>query len=98
MRKKAIVLGGSKGIGKGIADSLESLDLEVVRSSRKEIDTSNIESVENFISLHKSTDILVLNTGGPPKLEFSKITVKEFENYHNQYFRICVNVTKIKSK
>ena len=86
MRKKAIVLGGSKGIGKGIADSLESLDLEVVRSSRKEIDTSNIESVENFISLHKSTDILVLNTGGPPKLEFSKITVKEFENYHNQLF------------
>ena len=50
--KKAIVLASSKGIGKGIADSLEQLDLEVVRTSTKTLDTSDIQSVDNFIKIY----------------------------------------------
>jgi 3-oxoacyl-[acyl-carrier protein] reductase len=83
---KAIVLGGSKGIGKAIADSLSSIGCDVVTTSRKEIDTSNLSSVKKFIKKHKQTDILVLNTGGPPPKQFCEVTEKEWQKYHNQLF------------
>ena len=87
--KKAIVLAGSRGIGKGIADSLETLkiaDFEVIRTSTRELDTSKINQVEHLISKHKSVDILVLNTGGPPAQDFNDITKDDCDRYHNQLF------------
>tara|TARA_R110000851_G_scaffold125513_1_gene256457 strand:+ start:8211 stop:8858 length:648 start_codon:yes stop_codon:yes gene_type:complete len=84
--KKAIVLAGSRGIGKGIADCLEELDIDVHRTSTKELDTSNMSSVDNFISEHIDTDILVLNTGGPPSINFEDITKEDCDKYHNQLF------------
>ena len=84
--KKAIVLAGSRGIGKGIADSLEELDLDVYRTSTKELDTSNITSVDKFINDYVYTDILVLNTGGPPSQKFEDITKEDCDKYHNQLF------------
>jgi len=85
--KKAIVLASSKGIGKGIADSLETLpNLEVVRTSSKELNTSNIEQVQEFIDRQKWTDILILNTGGPPAQKFGEIKKEDCDKYHNQLF------------
>ena len=46
--KKAIILGGSRGIGKAISDSLKKLDLEVLSASSTDIDTSDLESVNKF--------------------------------------------------
>ena len=46
--KKAIILGGSRGIGKAISDSLKKLDLEVLSASSADIDTSDLESVNKF--------------------------------------------------
>lgn len=94
--KKAIVIGGSKGIGKAIADSLRSLEFSVVITSRKELDTSNLESVKNFVRLHKETDVLVLNTGGPPTKNFFEISEEEWIKYHNQLFLgFCVILKNI---
>ena len=62
--KKAIVLAGSRGIGKGIVDSLETLNINVTKTSTKELDTSDLDSVDKFINNNPVTDILVLNTGG----------------------------------
>jgi 3-oxoacyl-[acyl-carrier protein] reductase len=94
---KAIVLGGSKGIGKAIANSLSSLGYDVVATSRKEIDTANLTSVKKFIQKQKQTDILILNTGGPPPKEFSKVTEKEWQKYHNQLFLgFCLLLQKLK--
>jgi len=94
---KAIVLGGSKGIGKAIADSLSSIGCNVVATSRKEIDTANLSSVKKFIQKQKQTDILVLNTGGPPPKEFSKVTEKEWQKYHNQLFLgFCILLQKLR--
>ena len=39
--KNAIVIGGSRGIGKAISDSLRSIDCNVVSTSKVDIDTSD---------------------------------------------------------
>ncbi len=80
----AIVLGGSRGIGKAISDSLKSIKCDVFAASRKDIDTSNLESVKKFLYIHKETDILVLNTGGPEANEFFDVTEDGWKKYHNQ--------------
>lgn len=82
----AIVIGGSRGIGKAISDGLKSIGYNVVSTSKKELDTSDLNSVKNFVSNNKSTDILVLNTGGPPAKEFDSVTEEEWQKYHNQLF------------
>ena len=42
--------------------------------------------MKNFIEKNKKTDILVLNTGGPPAKEFDSVTEDEWLKYHNQLF------------
>ena len=95
--KKAIILGGSRGIGNAISDSLKKLDLEVLSASSTDIDTSDLESVNEFAEKNDVTDILVLNTGGPPIIEFGKITNEDWNKYHNQLFvGFCMLLQKIK--
>lgn len=96
---KAIVLAGSRGIGKGIADSIESMNnglkwpkWEVIRTSTNEVDTSNLNTVKTFIDKNPHTDILVLNTGGPPAQKFNDITRQDCEKYHNQLFYSFFNI------
>lgn len=97
--KKAIVIAGSRGIGKAIADSLRSIDYEVVATSREEIDTSDLQSVKNFIQMQKETDILVLNTGGPPAKQFFEVTEEEWQRYHKQLFLgFCLLLQKLTIK
>jgi 3-oxoacyl-[acyl-carrier protein] reductase len=94
---KAIVLGGSRGIGKAISDSLKSIKIDVFSASKKDIDTSNLNSVKKFLELHNETDILILNTGGPEPKSFSNINEKDWEKYHNQLFlSFCIMLQKIK--
>jgi len=83
---KAIVLGGSRGIGKAISDSLESIEIDVFAASKKDIDTSDLNSVRKFLEKNTQTDILVLNTGGPEPKPFITITEDDWNLYHNQLF------------
>ena len=95
--KTAIVLGGSRGIGKAIAESLKSIDCDVVATSKNDLDTSSLESVSSFVEKHKQADILVLNTGGPEPKEFFSITEDDWNHYHNQLFLgFCSLLQKIK--
>ncbi len=82
----AIVLGGSRGIGKAISNSLKSIEIDVFAASKKDIDTSNLDSVREFLKKHTQTDILILNTGGPAPKPFSTITEDDWNLYHNQLF------------
>ena len=94
---RAIVLGGSRGIGKAISDSLKSIDIDVFAASKKDIDTSNLESVKEFLEKNSQTDILVLNTGGPAPIPFSIITKEDWDLYHNQLFvGFCTILQNIK--
>jgi len=93
---KAIVIGGSRGIGKAISDGLKSIGCDVLSTSKNEIDTSDLHSVKDFIQKNPSTDILVLNTGGPPAKEFDSVTEEEWQKYHNQLFLgFCLILRKI---
>ncbi len=94
---KAIILGGSRGIGKAISDSLGTINLDIIATSKNDLDTSNLESVLGFIQQNKETDILVLNTGGPEPKEFSSITEDDWKHYHNQLFLgFCLILQKLK--
>ena len=94
---RAIVLGGSRGIGKAISDSLKSIDIDVFAASKKDIDTSNLDSVKEFLGKNSQTDILVLNTGGPAPIPFSIITKEDWDLYHNQLFvGFCTILQNIK--
>jgi len=93
----AIVLGGSRGIGRAISESLRSLNFDVFSASKEDIDTSNLESVKKFAEIHQEVDVLVLNTGGPPAKEFSNVTEEDWNKYHNQLFLgFCLLLQKIK--
>jgi 3-oxoacyl-[acyl-carrier protein] reductase len=83
---KAIVLGGSRGIGKAISDSLKSIEIDVFAASKKDIDTSDLNSVKKFLEKNMQTDILILNTGGPEPKPFLTITEDDWNRYHNQLF------------
>ena len=93
----AIVLGGSRGIGKAISESLKSIEIDVFAASKNDIDTSDLKSVKEFVKNHNETDILVLNTGGPAPKQFLTITEDDWKLYHNQLFLgFCTILQKIK--
>jgi len=93
----AIVLGGSRGIGKAISESLKSIEIDVFAASKNDIDTSDLSSVKKFLVKHNQTDVLVLNTGGPAPKQFSTITEDDWKLYHNQLFLgFCTILQKIK--
>jgi len=95
--RKAIVIGGSRGMGKAIADSLQSIGYEILATSKKELDTSNLQNVKDFVQKQKETDILILNTGGPPAKEFFSVTEEDWLHYHNQLFlSFCLILQKLK--
>ena len=89
---KAIVLGGSRGIGKAISDALKTIEIDVFAASKKDIDTSDLKSVKKFLEKNTQTDILVLNTGGPVPKPFITITEEDWNLYHNQLFLGFVTV------
>jgi len=94
---RAIVLGGSRGIGKAISESLKSIEIDVFAASKNDIDTSDLSSVKKFLEKYNQTDILVLNTGGPAPKQFSTITEDDWKLYHNQLFLgFCIILQNIK--
>ena len=94
---RAIVLGGSRGIGKAISDSLKSAGIDVFAASKDDIDTSDLDSVREFLKKHAQTDILILNTGGPAPKPFSTISEEDWNLYHNQLFvGFCTILQNIK--
>ena len=73
---KAIVLGATSGIGKSIAQNLRGACKKVVSLGSKDVDTSSLESVEEFCKKYHGPNILVLNTGGPPDKKFEELMTK----------------------
>ena len=91
---KAIILGGTSGIGKSIAQKLKKHCKKIIITGRKQIDTTSIESVNKFIKKNQKPDVLVLNTGGPPNLKFSDIKNEIWIENFNKLFLSFVNIIK----
>ena len=49
---RAIILGGSRGIGKAISDSLKSIQIDIFAASKNDIDTSDLNSVKKFLKVY----------------------------------------------
>ena len=84
--KKSIIIAGSRGIGRGISKCLKTISKETIALSSKDLDTSKLSETNKFVKKYKNADVLVLNTGGPPSLNFDKITNDDWLNYFNQLF------------
>jgi len=96
-KRKAIILGGSRGIGGHISKELSKLNMNLIKCSSKDIDTSNLSDVKKFIATNKSTDILFLNTGGPPAKNYYNLTEDDWYKYFNQLFlSFAIILQKIK--
>ena len=61
--KKVLVTGGTRGIGKSVADTFRKLDAIVVATGRNELDLSDPASVDKFCGNIKNVDICVNNAG-----------------------------------
>ena len=99
MKKKVIIIGGSKGIGRAINNIFKRDGAYLTHPmSSKTLDTSNINSIDNFLKIHKKTDILILNTGGPPKSSNIKnISYDEWiKNFNQLFFGFYKILTTIK--
>lgn len=83
---KTIVIGGSKGIGKAIVESLTEADYSIISTSSSDLDTSDIQQVKAFVEKIVDTDVLVFNTGGPPAKNFFEINEREWNHYFHQLF------------
>lgn len=97
--KNIVILGGSKGIGKSIYKNINHLSKDCFACSRKDIDTSNIQSVLNFSKKIKEVDIIILNSGGPPSKPFKEITANDWMFYFKQLFLgyvLLLNNIKVK--
>ena len=67
--------------------------------STKDIDLSDLDSVNHFLKKHKEVDILLLNGGGPPNLMFHEITKEIWIKFFKQLFlSYCEILKKIKIK
>ena len=63
MRYRVLVTGGSRGIGKTIADLYTKSGYDVATPSRKELDLEDCESVKMFVEKNMSFDIIINNAG-----------------------------------
>jgi 3-oxoacyl-[acyl-carrier protein] reductase len=97
--KTALIIGSSKGIGKSIKIKLRELKIKMIAPTRKELDTSKLNSVKKFIKNLNSVDYLILNTGGPPAKDFFSISENDWNKYYIQLFLSFVLILqKIKIK
>lgn len=64
MSSTALVTGAARGIGRSVAETLESKGIRVLRPGRHELDLAEPESVAAYLGeLDETVDILVLNAG-----------------------------------
>ncbi len=93
---RALIIGGTSGIGEAIYRNIKPLCKEAIKTGRKEIDTTSLESVTNYTTnlKDKEFDIIVLNTGGPPDLNFKTISNENWLENFNRLFLSFVNIIK----
>lgn len=80
--RRALITGGSRGIGKAIVNKFKEQGYEVVAPKRAELDLSDSTSIEKFIKKNKDMyfDVIVNNAGCNDVNLIEDITDDEMEN------------------
>lgn len=74
MKRRALITGGSRGIGAAIASRMRKEGHEVFTPTREELDLSSVESVKRYVfSLESDFDILVNNAGINPIMRLDEM-------------------------
>lgn len=83
-KKKVLLTGGSRGIGKAIFDKLLSTGLyDIIAPSSQELDLSNTASIKKFCTQNFDYDILINNAGVNFIRKIDEITPDEIEKINN---------------
>lgn len=91
---KAIVLGATSGIGRSISQNLKKTCKKVISLGSKDVNTLSLKSVKNFCKKYYGPDVLILNTGGPPDMKFSKINNEVWIENFSKLFLSFSNIIK----
>lgn len=80
--RKALITGGSRGIGKAIASKFKEQGYEVVTPTRAELDLSDSTSIENYIQKNQNIyfDVIVNNAGCNDINTIENVTDEEINN------------------
>ncbi len=79
--RRALITGGSRGIGKAISEKFQACGYEVITPSRQELDLTSAESIEAYINKNKEVyfDVIVNNAGINDIHAIEEITDDELE-------------------
>lgn len=81
MRKRALVTGGSRGIGLAICECLAADGIDVVAPKRSELDLSDRDSVLSYIKNNTfDFNILVNNAGINPIASLEEVSEKDWDD------------------
>jgi 3-oxoacyl-[acyl-carrier protein] reductase len=85
---KAFITGGSRGIGKEITKYFEDKGIEVIKPTRGEIDLSNPDKIQNYLSTLSDDIGIVINNAGINNLSnIEDTTYQDLQNTFNvNYF------------
>lgn len=81
-KRKVLITGGSRGIGKAIAEKFKEHGYEVITPTRQELNLMDKASIETYIQSHKEEyfDVIVNNAGINDVNEIGKITDEEIDS------------------